>query len=423
MEWNRRNIIVAFVILILGFGGGGAMYLRQQGGSRGGMAFMWFRLEKRIDRLDGKMTPMTPTEMREARRKAEKVHEAVLTKYPSLRIEEKPVPRKRNGFYAMLELAEDPRLGELRKIEFHKLLDADPIDLDWLRKALESFEEVGLEIERVAALPERSSSDAPAGYMGFVPAGQVKTMVDYLLSKALLSAGNEGDVFRYASLAMNLSDHLRYIESPTCISESVLILCRLNTMGMTLNHILPRLGNSANLERWGELIAPQKNIPQRSADMLRGEFLYFTENYSVWLFDEVPDPEKTIFAHAASTDANFTALEKMDFEQFIGFGGVPNASFTKALSQEGANILGMLTFYDRKWNKGLVRSYVAEHYHYAAVDLLIREKAGEDLSKLSGTYVLNPKTGEPFKYDPATRTLEEIPESEGGQIESLKLPW
>ena len=422
MEWNRRNIIVAVVILILGFGGGGAMYLYQKGGTQGGMAFMWFRLEKWADGLDGVMTEMTPMEIREAKKKAEKVAEIALQKYPELRIEDKPVPREQNGFYAMLELAEDPRLGGLRKIDFYKLLSGDPVDLDQLRKELEPFEEIGLEIERVAAMPERSSSDVPAGYEGMVPAGQVKAMVEYLLSKALLSAGNEDEAFRYVYLAMNLSDHLRYIESPNLLSETVLILCRLNIMDSVIKDIFPQLGNSANLEKWSRLIEPRRDIiSQRHAELLKGELAFFNDYGCVLVFNKVPDPKELILARHKMVHTVVAELEGMDLKHFSHWIDSPPGTFSRGLSAEGAAIIGM--FGSQTWARGVIRPLVGENLYEAALDLLIREKAGEDLSRLSETYVLNPYTEKPFKYDPATRTLEEVSESEGGEIEPLKLPW
>jgi hypothetical protein len=65
---------------------------------------------------------------------------------------------------------------------------------------------------------------------------------------------------------------------------------------------------------------------------------------------------------------------------------------------------------------------VIEAQHDAAMDMLIREKAGEDISKLTETHVLNPFTGKPFPYDGTKRVLPKDPSSPDHTNE-LKLPW
>lgn len=426
MEWNRRNIVVAVVILLIGFGGGGAVYIEREGG----IEFALFRLEKWATKLYSGSAKKTPEALAKEQKQAEKIVELAYHKYPDLRIEDRPVPRERNGFYAMLELAEDPRMADLKQIESHRLLNLEFYGrsedegtiAEELRLNLVEFEELGEEIERVAAMPERSSSDFPASFKGMVPGSEIKTMSDYLLVKAVLSAGNEDEAFRYVSLALKLSDHLHRIEEPNLLSETIVILIRLSASGTVFERILPKLGRSADLEKWRQVIEPCSDVPQRHARVLRGELAYFSRNFAGLLFGEVPDVEETVLAHHAWVQANLIELEKMDFEEFSRFKAIPHQSFTKDISREGVSIIDMC-FSQDAWTKGLVRSHVVELYHAAAMDLLIREKAGEDLSKLTETYLLNPVTKLPFKFDPTTRSMAELSEGEGGLVESLKLPW
>ncbi len=94
MEWNRRNIICAIVILVLGFGSGGVFYVHQEGGWK----FTVFRFEKWIGGLYGASPPQpTASEIRIAKKKADPLKVKLLEKYPELQIQAKSVAPEKNG--------------------------------------------------------------------------------------------------------------------------------------------------------------------------------------------------------------------------------------------------------------------------------------------------------------------------------------
>ena len=392
---------------------------------------MMFRVEKWAKGLSGDKgsglfggeSLLTPEEEAVAKRKAARIQEVIFAKYPSLRVEDKEVDPAQNGYLAMIDFAEDPRLGQLIKLKILNQLNEENIDPKKIRKELNGFQELGKEIERIAALSERSSVRQGKIHSELLPASEVKAMGDYLVLKARLAAleGDEAESFRYLTLAVNLTEHLGDIESPNFLSATVWILQRMGMRGVLFEQILPSLGKSADLEKWNSALEPQIDTPERYAQMLRGEWSYFNE-FTHLLFGEMPDPEQTAIAYAGWVESNADRYGKMNLAQWAIAKDLPHAPFTKELSREGVALTDRMKG-SSAWRKGTLRSTVVEHYYAAAMDLLIREQKGEDLSRLTETFLPNPYTGKPFGYDPATRTLDAVQEADGGTIEALKLPW
>ena len=73
--------------------------------------------------------------------------------------------------------------------------------------------------------------------------------------------------------------------------------------------------------------------------------------------------------------------------------------------------------------RSIIGIVVEEYHQAAALDLLIREQKGEDISGLTETFLLNPYTGMPFAYDAATRTLIAGYGTKHTELDEFKLPW
>ncbi|MES2983521.1 MAG: hypothetical protein V4727_14505 [Verrucomicrobiota bacterium] len=421
MEWNRRNIIGAIMILVLGFGSGAVIYSDQEGG----VGFALFRLDKWADGLYGGTSSMTTEEERFAKRESERIRKTILVKIPSLRLEAKEVAPEQNGYLALYELTKDPDFKDLRSSGIIDQVSEEKIDPTVIRKDLIAFDAIGKEIERIAALTDRSNIINGKLHTEFLPAGEIKAMGDYLVLQARLAAqeGDEAESFRYLSLAVNLSEHLGSLESPYLLSETVYILLRLNVRSVFFKSIMPTLDRSTDLVKWQSILEPRTHVPQRFSVLVKGEFSTFTEVYMPILFEEVPDPEAMSMALAKYNDANAKRYEAMNFQQFSGAKVLPHEPFTKHISREGVGLFDIMFFGDDSWTRGAIRSVVVEHHYAAALDLLIREQKGEDISKLTETFLLNPQTLKPFVYDATTRTLDKVAVGTSGDIEALKLPW
>ena len=140
--------------------------------------------------------------------------------------------------------------------------------------------------------------------------------------------------------------------------------------------------------------------------------------------DTVPDPEAFCVAHVARTNEAVKRYRGVDFTNLSKVKLPKLESFNKHLSRESLDLSSLFVVDNGgAWQKGFVRSAVVEMQTDALLDLLIREKAGEDLSKLAETHVLNPFTGKPFTFDPVKRVLPDVSEVDGGPVGELKLPW
>lgn len=419
MQWNRRNILVAILILVLGFGSGGLIYVHQEGGWK----FAMFRLEKWLDGLYGGETEITAEEEKFAKRETERIRKVILDKYPGLRVEGKDVPADQNGFLALFEVAKNPDLQSLMDSGIVQQVNEEKVDPVVIRKDLVTHHAIGKEIERIAALPKRSNVVDGKLIVEPLPAREVSLMGDYLILQARLAAmdGNETESFRFISLVVNLSEHLDDVESPHALSEVVRVDIRGSIREEFFRHILPAFEKSADLEKWASILEPQKDFHQRYGQMLVGEFRIFMESFLYPQYGEMPDPEQTALAYAKWVEASMHRYDLMSLSQAGASEYLPLESFTKGISIEGISLIKGIII-GSNLLRSMLCSVFIEHQHAAALDLLIREKAGEDLSKLTETYLMNPYTGKPFPYDPVARLLPQDISSPDCSTE-VKLPW
>ena len=425
MKWNRRNILALSFLLVLGFGSCTTIYFSEEGG----VSFAVFRIKKWVNGFNGSRSPrLSPSLIASSKMKADAVLLRELARYPALQIKPKQVPDSENGFLGILIIKSDPRLHDLQKSNITEKLDQSVINADEVERDLEIYREIGAEIERIASLPERSTENLPIPFEWLLPSVDFKIMSDYLLLKARLASirKDEREAFRYIEMASNLGEHLNGIEKPSFMSETVLVLTRLALRGVVMNQILPELGQEVDLNKWRHLLEPRIANGDRLSSLIITELYFFHHEFSYLLFtggtDAVPDPEAFCKAYVACTEAVVKQYRGVDFLDLPKVKLPSLKLFDKNLSRESLEMENVMSFGSRSWIKGFVRSAVVETQTDAALDLLIREKAGEDLSKLTETYVHNPFTGKPFAYDPTGRVIPAVPEADGGANE-LKLPW
>jgi hypothetical protein len=419
MEWNRRNIILVLALLVFGFVPGLVVLVHQEGG----LKFVLFRIEKWVDGLYGGRSSPSPSEMIYAKRETARIREDILAKHPSLRLEAKDVASEQNGYLALYKLAIDPNFKDFRNSKIIDQVSEEKIDPAVIRKDLIAFDVIRKEIERIAALTERSNIIDGKLHTDYLPAEEIKAMGEYLVLQARLAAldGNEAESFRYLSLAVNLSEHLGSMDSPYLLSETIYIYMRRDVRLVFFKWIMPTLDQSMDLEKWQLILEPLTNVPQRQSVLLKSEWNTFSEVFMSSLFYEVPDPDATMMAWAKYTNANAKRLDAMNFQQFSVAKVLPYEPFTKNISREGVGVFSIMLVGYNAWTRGAIRSVVMECHYAAALDLLIREQKGKDISKLTETFLLNPHTGKPFAYDAATRNLEKV--TGVYEVDALKLPW
>lgn len=414
------------VILVLGFGSGGVIYVDQEGGWK----FTVFRFQKWMNDLyGGSPRQASASEIRDAKKKTDAIKVKLLEKYPELQIQAKSVAPEKNGFLAFLQIKDDPRLKDLIRSRITEKSDDESIIPADLELDLKAHEEIGAEIVKIAMLTEQSCENLPIDYDGYLPAREFKVMVDYLLLRARLAAmrKDEGEAFRYAAMVVQLSDHMSDIEKTTLMTETIFTLIESSVREAVITHILPQIGAKANPNKWRDLFKSRGFPGDRSLKMMRGEWHFFQQKYSHLLFIKlgeyaVPDPEAFLNVYAALTASAVRNYKGVDLQNLNKIKLPDHDSFGIKLSFESIDMLDVTAIANRGFNNSFIRSYIIDAKLDAALDLLIREKAGEDLSKLSETYVLNPYTGAPFAYDAAKRIL---PEDKTGSYHTseLKLSW
>lgn len=422
---NNRSLLIGGLIL-LGTGFGCFMAVKDQGG----LEFTLFRLERWGRETFHLQKPETAADRKKARNQAAVVTTRLLKRYPSLRIEPKDVRPEENGFLRLYELDGDERLRKFVAAGFYKSLNEKNFDPVVVRAELEPFQEFSEIIEQIAALPDRSSTGMPDNYMGFFPVSGAKYMSDYLLLKARIAAAenDEAEAFRLVELAVNLGNHFREIEQPSFLTETVVILTEMQIRSTVVEDILRDLGVAADLERWRKAITPPDWSLARYSFLMRGEWNCLANDMSYILFlkhgsDGIPDPVATLEIYAARVVNYRTRISELTFKKFASIQPIPVFPSASSLSQEGQVLLFTLDLNDSMWLNGWIRSGVISAEFDAVMDLLIREKNGEDLTVIHETSVNNPLTEMPFSFDPKTRTVSGAYDLDGKKVNDVVLPW
>ncbi|HEX7261841.1 MAG TPA: hypothetical protein VF258_08510, partial [Luteolibacter sp.] len=214
--------------------------------------------------------PASPKEVAERRRKCRDLKSKLVAEFPALKITEQPVPDVENGFLLLYQLAES---GLTVSEEFKKILQEEvQWDPEAAKRCLAEHAELVSQIEHIAALPTRSSSNMPESYMGFFNARLAKTGCEVLLLKAHLAAdaGDEMETLRLVSAARNLGSHYHEIETPSLLSETVGTVIGLSVTKAAFNTLLPALGNHADPSNWNS--APHPRTSADFAKVMRGEW-------------------------------------------------------------------------------------------------------------------------------------------------------
>ena len=363
-----------------------------------------------------------------AKRQVANAFADALEKYPELRIEAKNVPADEDGFLAIYRISKDDRLEALKSGELLRRFLAGELDAEELGRLLEEHREIGALIEQIAAMKDSSSANLPLKYLDNFGPG-VRTMSEYLLLKSLLATetSDESGAFRYAELATGLNSHLRNIEEPNFFTETILVVLEMNLRSLVLNEILPRLGEESDLASWRPLLEAPDDAAGRYADVMKGEWNHNAKTTMFMFFHEgspysVPDPAETFDAYASWMASNVRALPGSSFKNLEQNDSLLPGSHTNGLSERGAKeVADSEQYFDLQLSQ-FVRASAVFSVYDAAMDLLIREQSGMDLSGVTESFILNPINDLPFNYDPASRALSASGLPSGKEIKPLTLP-
>jgi hypothetical protein len=350
--------------------------------------------------------------------------------HPELEVRRKPLPDAENGHRQLYELARSlPDEGSPHGEEL--TYREETWDAARAKGTLASQADLLARVERIAALPGRSSAGMPEDFSGFIPPKAVVRCTQLLLLKARLAAeaGDETEAVRCVAGVMNLAAHLSDVEEPTLTDETASILIERMVCETTEVYLLPALAGKADFARWRKAIAPQKpRTPGRYADVLRGEW-YAIARYRllpVMLDDhrkDRPRDRKAIVKVFAEQGAACIARARGQSLKGLLEGAAPAASTFQGFSRQGREAMMMFFSSENLSAAGYVRQAVVQQQYQAALDLMILERSGRTLSADSMKEVPpNPLDGLPFAFDPATRVLSSPPLWEGDEGLQIKLP-
>ncbi len=372
---------------------------------------------------------LTAEDRRRNRPATEALMHQVSAKYPALQIPSHPVAEAENGFLQLYRFSQEyDRLKSPALRGLRGLLESTRWDAEEAKRLLEQNAEMVARVETIAAMSGRSTIGMPEEYDGFIQARWIKLAAEVLLIKARLAAEahDEQEALRLTKAALNLASHLREIEEPTLLGETVGILIDLAVVHMTHQHLLPALGREANLPQWKAALHRRSYSPADFAHVIRGEWSNAMRYY---LFPILVDrsnrhrpKDADEFAHMISFhyQAYIGRLHRMRLAEMVKDPGIAVPGDAKKLSAKSNQLYDLLMIGSKSWSKGYQRAAVIMAQSQAAFDLLILEQNGATLTSGSSNGVTpDPLAEKPFTFDPATRTLT----TKSSDVAPLKLPF
>ena len=383
------------------------------------------RLAKKVHITLPPPAPLTEAERAAARAEAAAWKVKFLAEFPALQATPHPVPPEENGFLMLYELG-NLSISE----EFQETLrNPGTCDPEAAQRGLAEHAGIVEQAEKIGSLRTRSTIGIPDGYKGFISARPAKQSGDILLLKASLAAkaGDEEESLRCVNAVGNLAEHFHDLETPTYLTETVAILMDLARQKLTFETLLPELGKSADLAKWQTELGRLDYSPTGFSKIHRGEwdvaadFLVFPLLVQGNKQGELPDGEAIARIHSSWCNATVTSLLTVDLANLKATLVHP---VTSGLSEEGLEILSVMSAGMDAWVGGYVRAAVVTAQGRASMELLILEKVEGELSEADAKRVSHdPLTGDPFDFDPIKRELSVSPLSGRDNVDPLKLPW
>jgi len=378
--------------------------------------------------------PPSPEQIADVREQAIALKAKLVAEFPALYATAHPVADDANGFLLLYKLAGSghPFPGRLPiSKEFDNLLGEQARwDPATARRCLAEHAEFVTRLERIAALPTRSSSNMPAEYNGIVAGLPAKRGCDILLLKARLAAagGDQAETLRLVAAAGNLGSHFHNVECPSLYSETVVILIDLGIQRAAYKTLLPVLGRNAELASWKRVLGNRTYTCADFARVMCGEWNIGADYITIPVLlagaknHQVPDADAVIRTYTIWFNTCVTRLPSLGLAEMAA-ALKPPGDVTR-LSEEGRDVID--SFYDgfQPWTKGYIMGAAKLALYHAALDLLIMERSGSPLAASDVVRIpCEPVSGLPFEFDSNKRVLAAPPSTAVLGVEPLALPW
>lgn len=367
-------------------------------------------------------------ESQQAKDRAIVYRKQALTRFPNLHIQPRSVPIGENGYHHLCQLGNQPIQPDRNLtdcLENWKALTAETA-----RAALAKNQAWIDHIETIASMPGSSSMDSPTEFQ-FSRYTDLRQAVRTMVAKSLVEAadGNEQAAMRAIRSHSRLTGHLQNHEAPSIMEDLQAVVFEGLKAEFIIEKILPEIGQDADLQMWQNELWQLDFRAERIVELARGDWITTTkcggyeEIWRLHFQHELPDPDESAMVIAE-------AISNIISHQ----GSYPDTEHLKELAQtrsfreltpEGKEIVEMVTWGLGYWMQKMEEARRRRSLHQAALDLLLLERKNgaihpQDIHRAT----LDPLTGQPFSYDPATGVLT----SPAGAAKELRdvevqLPW
>lgn len=334
---------------------------------------------------------------------AQQWYERLLDKHPYMRPTFRDVPDDQNGYLQFVRFAESLGKDRLLSPEIDAMFRGDAA---WdPAKSKAWFLENQAHLDRlllIAELPDRSVKGIPFDKLHSM---RYPSLDGLALLRAYgrleMEAGNLDSAIRYLKASTSLADHFVDIEVPNMLGEVIAAGARSKAQNFFREEILLS-ANTANLASWNEVLRGSESFANEYKRVIIGEWNFAMRTVLLPLLVE----------NRATQDG----LRISDVEGFT-------AAYAAAMknSAEGISAMGPGRFDVESARFEMTTSDLDDESVKAARESLralsgITEALGSGLTEttmdsgaialISGKEMpLDPVSGKPFRWDPATRTL------------------
>lgn len=422
----KRSIILAVAIFLLLLALVGVGWFSTHAPARKHAAILQLTRDHTLRTSSGDRTVSIRTNSRRSQEAiaeaAEKWYQELLVKYPRMKPEYRDVPEAENGYLQLLKLAEGAEDFLLPDDLAEMLGGLTAWDSAKFEEWLVETKDYRDRIVEIAELPDRSIKGLDFARLS----GCTKFTAEFgkiLSGSARLSfdAGDTDSALRYSRAAISLGDHLTNVEVPSVLGQVISAGYTSRIRDNFVENFMPSLWDDPEaLATWREALFRKEDTAAAYGRLLSGEWNVFTRTQVLpaLLGAHVPATGEMAF-DVPDTGAFFEQITAATERLSAGFSSsgpdrldLSRSEFDFPDSGTDPQTLRMLREITGGY-RGIFTGLGIQTTRAAMVSAAVSVKLGE-------TPAIDPVSGQPFLWDPATRTLASPTESEN--LESIHIP-
>ena len=349
---------------------------------------------------------------------ARKWYERLLEKYPELRPVYRDVPDDQNGYLQFILFAEsfgpDGMLPKDLKLMFEESAPWDPAKVEaWIAENPSHFER----LLHIAELPDRSNKGIGFSKLHGPTTRHASDFTRILQASARLAFESDPEkALRHLKASVSLSDHFTDIEAPNMLGEVIATGARRKAQELFLQNFLPHLDPSS-LGQWSDALFRKEEPASEYSRVIKGEWNYIMRDHALSELLRKQPSDGDI--HIPDIDGFADAYARVILQSANGASAMGPDRFDVASAQFQA----IPSDLDPETANALREAYRSMTDIIEALGRTLTKSTMEQatIAALSGNQMpLDPVSGQPFHWDPETRTIT-APEVREG-LEPIKVP-